>query len=132
MLDDVLGGFIGGLLGGRLSRRMSDRSADRLQSEGAVRSGLRILDGIVPGERLCAEWRHGTARLAPGLIQLDGISVQVRAVDATAIRQPTFRETWSSVDPDSRIVRVQTESATLEWAIPERQFDWAIHEATPG
>jgi hypothetical protein len=47
------------------------------------------------------------------------------AGDLSSFRSPTAKEGWS-IDPRMRLVRVETATAVLEWAVREKQVDWAV------
>lgn len=55
--------------------------------------------------------------------------IVVEGVDRSAQRQPTGLETVA-VSAVTRVVRVATPTATLEWALLADQIAWAIDEVT--
>jgi hypothetical protein len=128
MLGDLVTGIFGGLLGGRLSDRSLRRSAARLEQRGQVQCAIRVVDGEHVG--LAGKWRHGLADLLAGEIAFDWAAIEVVSIQRGSVRSPTGREAWS-VNPQFQIVRVATETATLEWAVPEAQSAWAINTVMP-
>ena len=101
---------------------------------GKVECGLRVVQGEQSG--LGAKWTHGVAGLVPGAILLTPYIGGVRLLRKGLVRIPVqrvdrservgtgLREAWS-VRPGLRVVRVETGSATLEWALSPRRADWA-------
>jgi hypothetical protein len=47
------------------------------------------------------------------------------SIDVASERQPGF--TWTGPAERMRVVTVETETAQVEWAVPEAQFDWAVN-----
>lgn len=129
MLGDLLSGLFGGVLGGSLSDRLSQRRACRLREQRRVECALRIEDGHHPG--LTHKWRHGVADLSAGVIDMGWASVEVWSLDAASVRRPSAREAWS-VSPGCRLIRVESPTAALEWAIPDKQFEWATSQVSSG
>ena len=124
MIGELIGGFIGQWFGDRYT----DRKAARLQKESRAECGLRVISGSHRG--LSQKWRHETMRLSQGRIQLYGSTqVKVRSIDRESLREPTSKEAWS-INRRMRLVRIETESATLEWAVFAGQVDWAIETLT--
>ena len=74
------------------------------------------------------------ATLSPGRIEYGTkwprrrrVSVPVRSASRLHQRQPRGAEAWV-LDPRTRIVRVDTGAATLEWSVPGEQLHWALAE----
>ncbi len=111
------------------------RRANRLAKVGSLPCGLRVVYGDEPG--LSPDWRNGVARLRPGLLMFTPNSkgsecaIVLSAVDEHHTRQPTSKEIWRSVNPDSTIIGVSTLTARLEWAFAKRQLDWVLSEVEP-
>jgi len=127
-LGEVLGGVIGGLIDGRRLRRRSVR----LQRSSRLLCSLRVRDGSQAG--LSHRWRYVKATLSPGRIEFGTkwprrrkVSVPVRSASRLHQRQPRGAEAWV-LDPRTRIVRVDTGVATLEWSVPGEQLQWALAE----
>jgi hypothetical protein len=132
MLSDAIAGVIGGLIGDRWRQRR----AKRLQKRRQVACCFRVLDGDQPG--LTRHWRHGKARLSPGLVEFlpkapwaRRSNVPVRSASRLHQRQPRGREAWV-VNPQARVVEVSTGRATLEWAVLGEQLHWALAEVLQG
>jgi hypothetical protein len=126
MLEDLTGGLLGALLGGSLSDRLADRKAGRLRRENQVECALRVVDGQqsgLPSRR----WGHGTATLSEGLIDMGWTLVEVTAADLASVRSPTTKEGWS-INPRTKLVRLESATGVIEWAVPEKQFDWAVEQ----
>ena len=114
------------------------RRQARLQESGQTESGFRVVGGQQQG--LSPRWRHGVARLAPGLIEfrpgLGGgirlprpgqqwLSIRVTHVNRAPERTVGLMESWS-VSPVACILLVTTPTGMLEWAVSAPQRDWAL------
>jgi hypothetical protein len=102
---------------------------------------LRVIDGSQEGLR--DGWHQGEVTVHPGRLDFvvgyqlrDGllagfrkpsppISVTVSTVTTERQRKPNDREWWK-VDVESEIVELTTDTATLEWAVPDKRFSWAL------
>ncbi len=83
------------------------------------------------------KWWAGEATLSPGrlrFVRFSGglrfmrktvVEITVDEIDASERRSPTVREALS-VNPDTEVVRLVTSTATVEWAVLERQLSWAL------
>ncbi len=58
------------------------------------------------------------------------IDIDVDKIEASERRNPTVREALS-LNPDTEVVRLETSTATLEWAVLDRQLDWALDHLSP-
>jgi hypothetical protein len=106
---------------------LDDRRGRKHQQSGQIDCGLRMIVGSHEG--LTSGWRNGRAfvdfeRLEFG--RRNPISVPVRAVVAERQRHPRKREAWLRLLPTYQIVELMTDSATLEWAVPEDKLEWAL------
>ncbi len=123
MLGDLAGGLLGALLGGSLSDKLVDRKDRRLRREEQVECALRVVEGQQPG--LSSRWGRGTATLSEGLIDMGWAWVEVATAHLSSVRSPTAKESWS-INPRMKIVRLESATAVIEWAVPEKQVDWAV------
>jgi len=116
------------------------RRAERDAARGETECALRVVAGEHAG--LGHRWRHGIARVSTGTIVFRPYLWQVRIVlpwtatvevDVVSTEEDTdgspWREVWS-VNPTARRIVVQASGATLLWALPERQADWALGRTT--
>lgn len=90
---------------------------------------------------LVESWRHGVATLGPKEIKFVStvggvrflkrrpVRLVVEHVDRSEQRQPTGLEIIAA-NPDARVVRVETSTAMLEWAILADRVLWAIEQVT--
>lgn len=132
MLGDLIGNLVGVLAGGSLNNKLTDRKARRLQTRGQTECALRVLDGHHPG--LSSKWAHGVETLAPGNIDMGWALVDVVAYDLSSVRSPTVKESWW-INPDMKLLRLQSATAELEWAVLEKQYEWAagvVFQQAPG
>ncbi|SFH12769.1 hypothetical protein SAMN04489731_102576 [Amycolatopsis regifaucium] len=86
---------------------------------------------------LSEKWWAGEAMLSPGRVHFvpfvgavrflrrKAVEIVVDQIDVSERRSPTGREVLS-VDPGTEVVRLVTPTATLEWAVLERQMNWAL------
>lgn len=119
---------------------MGTRRAARYARRGQVECGFRVVEGQHDG--LNGRWRHGVATLAPGTITFAGtvgglrflqrgsVRIVVEGVDRADRRQPAGLEIVA-VSPATRVVRVATPAAALEWALLADQVGWAIDQVAP-
>jgi hypothetical protein len=104
-----------------------DRRERKRQLAGQVVCGLRVIAGSEQGLR--RGWRVRRAMVQPGKLefaQRTPTSVQVRAVVTERQRRLHWRESRLILDTTWQIVELMTDSATLEWAVPEDKLEWAV------
>lgn len=123
MLEDLAGGLLGALLGGSVSDKLADRKARRLRREEQVECTLRVVEGQQSG--LSPRWGRGTATLSERMIDMGWALVEVARADLSSVRSPTSKESWS-INPRMKLVRLESATAVIEWAVPEKQLDWAV------
>lgn len=111
------------------------RRARRLQRVDRLECSVRVVTGTHDG--LSGKWWAGEAALSPGRVHFvpfvgavrflrrQAVEIVVDKIDVSERRSPTGREVLS-VDPGTDVVRLETPTATLEWAVLERQMDWAL------
>jgi hypothetical protein len=120
---DVIFQSLGSIFG--FERR--DRRERKRQLAGQVVCGLRVIAGSEQGLR--SGWRVRRAMVHPGRLefaQRTPTSVQVRAVVTERQRRLRWRESRLILDTTWQIVELITDSATLEWAVPEDKLEWAV------
>jgi hypothetical protein len=110
----------------RLRRR---RRMSQLMPQNMIMCCLRVSRGVTPG--LDERWRYAEVRLAPGLIVLPTREggegrLAVRQVLSEHPRRPRLRELVRDMDTDYRVVRLTTNDAQLEWALPQPWVAWAV------
>jgi hypothetical protein len=119
---------------------LNQRRIERHRARGEAECALRVLEGEQVG--LSTRWRHGRSRLTPKHIShtpylwqlrlpnllVDSIEIDVVSLDPSPTR-PALRQAWS-VNPGLQVVGIQTATATLAWALPRGQVDWAISRVT--
>jgi len=104
-----------------------ERRGRKRQQSGQIDCGLRVMVGSHVG--LKNGWRSGRAFVHPGRLEFGRrrpTSVTVRAVVTERQRQPRGREACLNLIPTYQIVELMTDSATLEWAVPEDKLEWAM------
>lgn len=112
-LFDLIGWAIGGLIGDELNE---GQKGAWIKSDGRhLTCGLRVVSGTESG--LTREWTHGRATIEPGAITIDGHHIRVREVVQGSRRDAYLGETRFMVNAD--IAKLRTETAVLEWAVPE-------------
>lgn len=132
MLGDLISSVVGIAGAGSLNTKLADRKARRLQELGQTECALRVLDGHHSG--LSPKWGRGVATLSPGSIDMGWAWVDVVAYDLAPVRTPTSRESWW-INPEMKLVRLESATAELEWAVLEKQFQWAtgvVFQLAPG
>jgi hypothetical protein len=120
---DIIFEFFATMFG--MERR--DRRALKHQAAGQVDCGLRVMGGSQGG--LKNGWRVRRATVHSGNLifgQRRPIFVQVRAVSTDRQHRMGWRESRLIFDESWQIVEVITDSATLEWAVPEDKLEWAV------
>lgn len=110
-MSEIVGLLVGDAWGRRRARR---RALERLATDGTAESGLRVIEGHVPG--LSKEWTHGSWTVSRGRLSFFDVVVYVTAAEAR-LRQPTVRESWG-VSPDAEIVTLRSPTGQVEWALP--------------
>ena len=101
------------------------KRADRRQQAGEVACGLRVIAGSQEG--LNRDWDHDRAFVYLGRLDFGGdtsVWIPVRAVVTDRQRQLARRKGRRS--PRRQVVELTTDSATLEWAVPEDELDWVM------
>lgn len=132
MLGELISSLVGIAGAGSLSNKLTDRKARRLQRRGQTECALRVLEGRHPG--LSPKWGRGVATLAPGSIDMGWAWVDVVAYDLSSARSPTVKESWW-INPEMKLVRLESATAQLEWAVLQKQFEWAagvVFQLAPG
>jgi hypothetical protein len=89
-------------------------------------------DDLLPSSLVTHGWRFGTASVTRGQIEFESLVIAVRAVGSAPDRRPSWRESWSSIRPGSRILRVHSDAALLEWALPVEAAQWAVNRLQTG
>jgi hypothetical protein len=120
---DVLFQSLGSIFG----LEWRDRREHKRQLAGQVVCGLRVIAGSEQG--LGSGWRVRRAMVHPGRLEFakrTPTSVQVRAVVTERQRHMRWRESRLILDTTWQIVELMTDSATLEWALPEDKLEWAV------
>lgn len=120
---DLISEFFASIMG----EEWRDRRARKNQQADQVDCGLRVIDGSQAGLR--KGWRVRRASLQSGGLEFgrrSPTSVQVRAVFTERQRRMGWRESRLIFDPTWQIVELRTDSATLEWMVPEDQMEWAV------
>ncbi|MGW4931207.1 hypothetical protein ACWEOH_18890 [Agromyces sp. NPDC004153] len=98
-------------------RRWVDR---RAEPEERFESGIRIVSGRQPG--FTVGWREGVATIRRGVIEFEERVIEVVAVEPSM----SGPDDGPPVPGEARtIVRVQTETAELDWAVDADQVDSA-------
>jgi hypothetical protein len=128
---------------GLLAQIFGDAWVDRWRRRKAAQfdSSLRVIVGSQEGLR--DGWHQGDVSVHPGKLELvvgyqfrDGflerfrkpkppISVTVGTVATERQRHPNDSEKWT-VNVDSEIVELTTDTATLEWAVPTKRLKSAL------
>ena len=136
-------GFILDFVFGLLVQIFGDASVDRWRRRKTDQfdSSLRVIVGSQEGLR--DGWHQGDVTVHPGKLEfvvgyqfrdgfLEGfrkpkppISVTVGTVGTEKQRQPNDSEKWT-VNVDSEIVELTTNTATLEWAVPTKRLNSAL------
>jgi hypothetical protein len=104
-----------------------ERRGRKRQQSGQVDCGLRVIVGSHVG--LKNRWRSGRGFVDPGRLEFrrsGSTSITIRAIVTERQRQPRGREAWLNLIPTYQIVELVTDSATLEWAVPEDKLEWAM------
>jgi hypothetical protein len=120
---DLISEFLASILG----EEWRDRRARKNQQSGQVDCGLRVIAGSQVGLR--NGWRVRRASVHSGRLEFGRrtpTSVQVRAVFTERKRRMGWRESRLIFDPTWQIVELMTDSATLEWTVPEDKLEWAV------
>jgi len=114
-------------LGSMFGLNLQDRRERKRQLDGQVVCGLRVIAGSERGLR--SGWRVRRAIVHPGRLELakkTPTSVQIRSVVTERQRHMRWRESRLILDTTWQIVEIVTDSATLEWALPEDKLEWAV------
>jgi hypothetical protein len=122
---DLLAEFFASLFGDFLFPEWAGRRAGKRQQAGEVDCGLRVIAGSQQG--LNRDWDHDRAFVYPGRLDFGGdtsVWIPVRAVVTDRQRQLARRKGWRSLR--RQVVELTTDSATLEWAVPEDELDWVM------
>jgi hypothetical protein len=135
-------GFIFDLLATLVGDAWVDRWRKRKSAE--FDCSLRVIDGSQEGLR--DGWHEAEVSVHPERLEVavgyqfrDGlraafrsptppISMTVRAVTTERQRQPNKGDGWWSVNIDSQIVELSTDTATLEWAVPTKRLKRALED----
>lgn len=99
----------------------------RGRESGKIQCGLRVIAGTQGG--LKGGWNKSRAFVHPGRLEFGRrtpISVRVREVVTDRQRRPHGRELLWQLTGDNQIVVLMSDSATLEWALPDDGFEWAL------
>jgi hypothetical protein len=110
-----------------LGQEWRDRRMRKRQQSGRIDCALRVIAGSQ--KDLKHRWRNSCAFVYGGGLEFGRrkpTSVQVRAVLTDRQRRPRGRESWFTIDTSWQIVELVTDSATLEWAVPEDKLEWAM------
>lgn len=126
IFDTIFGAIFGAILGDLWTGRKS----------GKVNCGLRVMAGSQNGLkdsawslRFASGWHTGRATVHPGRLEFGRrrpILLPILAVVTDGQRESTGRERLWPLDLTYQIVELTTESATLEWAVPEDELEWAL------
>lgn len=119
---DIIVTGLGMLLGDEWRDRQGRK---RQQQASQIDCGLRVIAGTHAG--LNKGWLVRRTRVHPGGLDFGRrtpTSVRVCAV----VTERQYRPRWPRwrVDSSFQIVELKTDSATLEWAVPEDKFAWAM------
>lgn len=125
MSDDLAGGLLGAVLGGSLTDKLADRKTRRLRRDAQLECALRVVEGQQAG--IPSRWAHGTAALSEGMIDMGWALIEVVSADLASVRRPTAKEGWS-INPRTKLLRLESATAVIQWAVPEKQFDWAVEQ----
>ena len=123
IIDEIAFWFVGEILG----EEWRDRRARKRQQSSKIDCALRVIAGSEEG--LKHGWRSSRAFIYAGGLEFGRrrpTSIQVRAVVTDRRRRPRGRESWFTIDTSWQIIELMTDSATLEWAMPEEKLEWAI------
>ena len=117
-VSDILGDLAQGIFAGVLGDWFAVRRRKRLERRGEFEVAARVIDGSQPG--LTTSWSHLIASFGPGLVRhrdrRSGAVGQfpVIKVGRSEHRQPQGREAFVDVNPNLRVFRLETGTATLE------------------
>lgn len=130
LLISVIGMVLGNLLVGPLVARGEHWRADRVQRANSVDCSLRVIEGATPG--LTPRWRGGTAELTFGQLRFRP-SARWRRPVAVGVAEVSRRNQRRAIGPEAilvpstaRVIQVETEGATLEWAVRGDRLMWAL------
>jgi hypothetical protein len=122
-ISDLISEFLASILG----EEWREKRARKHQEADKVDCGLRVIGGSQAGLR--NGWRVSRASLQSGRLEFGRrtpTSVRVRAVVTERQRRMGWRASRLIFDPTWQIVELTTDSATLEWMVPEDQMEWAV------
>ena len=127
-------GFIFDLLAGIVGDALMPEWRGR--NSGKVGCGLRVIAGSQNGlkgstwsPRYALGWYTSRAIVYPGRLEFGRrtpISLPILTIVTDRQREPTRRERLWPLDLTYQIVELTTETATLEWAVPEDKLEWAV------
>lgn len=133
LLGTPLSTWIGTAVTGRVRNHLA--TTDRLECS------FRVIDGHQDG--LTKQWRPGVAALSPGhvtfvhtvgglrFLKRRPVTFQAQADDSHPARKLHGIEVLL-VTPEARAVRLDTPTATMEWAItPAERIPWALQRLQP-
>jgi hypothetical protein len=121
---DFVADFVLWLLDGILGERAGSRAHKRRQS-GEVDCGLRVIAGSQQG--LDKNWDHDRAFVHPGRLDFGGqTSVWIPVLAVVTDRQRQLARRARRRSPRCQVVELTTDSATLEWAVPDDELDWVM------
>lgn len=135
MIDEIVGEAVGNLVGqlvvGSVSSSRRAWRAVRRRSRGGgdphrMPCAVRVIEGVHDG--IGGRWRRTSAALAPGRIDLEEVELGVRRIEEAAFgrhRLP-FEEAAHFPRAYMWVLRVSTDHAVVEWAIPQTDLEWAV------
>ncbi|MFF2623542.1 hypothetical protein [Oerskovia jenensis] len=129
---DVLGELIGTVLqaifGSHFEERRARRRELRLRRSGGISCYLRTVHGR--HANLSPIWSSEEVRLTPGAISTKRLRVPTGGLDPTTVRPANDRELWT-VPPGTTVVMIRVPDGTVQWAVPEDRFEWALGLVAP-
>ncbi|QDW62382.1 hypothetical protein [Oerskovia sp. KBS0722] len=129
---ELVGGLVlmllDAILGPHFAERRARRRELRLRRSGGISCFLRTVHGRHPN--LSPIWSLEEVRLSPGAISTRRLSVPTDGLDLATVRPAQDRELWT-LPPETTVVMIRVPGGTVQWAVPQDRFEWALSLVAP-
>lgn len=128
VLGELIGTLLEAIFGSHFAKRRARRRELRLRRSGGISCFLRTVHGRHPN--LSPIWSLEEVRLTPGAISTRRLSVPTDGLDLATARPAQDRELWT-LPPETTVVMIRVPGGTVQWAVPEDRFEWALGLVAP-
>lgn len=122
-LASLIGDVLGAIFGSHVDERRARRHEQKIHRRGKTACFLRTVHGRHPN--LSPIWSFEEVQLSPGAISTRRLRVPTDGLDLTTVRPAQGRELWS-VPPETTVVMIRVPDGTVQWAVPDERFEWAL------